>query len=408
MKLRLAPHFTACAITAQLLFTSAPEAIAQAAAGDTLKSETDAEAQVTFSKLTYTRGLVTKGKAVIINSYYLPKQTSANWTHKLSMYVYPSLNDPETYVNNMKNNLAKEGVTVETIPLKDPKLKGVSFIEKNERMIKFNTFIYHTTKDGKVLIGRHFTLRAKPEKEEPFRKLVAMSKKLWAQELIGASFPAFKFPPKAPGEATPKPPVAKAPELKFVEEKVDDITGKGELFKVNDAFATKRGSDHKVKAPFSVTLPTSKHVLILGHPQVPETVRFTLSNDKKDYLESVRFTSLSVATTAPMEARLQRANSLLEKQMVPKFMKSYKDPKIVGRYKTKVGPYDAAVTIAQMTHEDGRKFFVKFVGLLQEGKADGVAIVLMLNGSAGDPATLKDRLRNGFAQKVMHSIRFAE
>lgn len=408
MKTPLAPHIAACAITAQLLITVFPVASAQTASADAMKSEAADTAQVTFSKLTYTRALVTQGKTVIINSYFLPKQTATNWTHKLSMYVYPGINNPEVYVNNMKTNLAKEGITTEIIPVKDPKIKGISFFEKNERMIKFNTFLYYPAKDGKILLGRHFTLRAKPDKEAPFRKLVAISKKLWAQELMAASFPPFKFPPKNINKVTPEAPVAKLHELKFVEEKVDDITGKGKLFKVDAEFATNKGSNHKIPAPFSVTLPVSDHVKIMGHPQVPETVRFTLTNDNKEYLESARFTSLSVATSAPMPARLQRVNSLLEEQMVPKFTKSYKDPKIVGRYKTKVGPYDAAVTVAQMTHEDGRKFFVKFVGILQEGKSDGIAVVLMLNGSAGDPGTLEERLRNGFAQQVMHSIRFAE
>ena len=61
-----------------------------------------------------------------------------------------------------------------------------------------------------------------------------------------------------------------------------------------------------------------------------------------------------------------------------------------------------------MTHKDGRKFFVKFVGLLQEGKVDGLAIVLMINGSADERDVIKKRLDNGFAQQVLHSVRFEQ
>ena len=109
-----------------------------------------------------------------------------------------------------------------------------------------------------------------------------------------------------------------------------------------------------------------------------------------------------------MPARLQNANLLLRQQLVPKFFKGYQDQKIVGNYVTKVGPYNAAVTLASMTHKDGRKFFVKFVAILQEGKVDGLAAVLMLDGSAGEPATLQQRMTNGFSQQILHSIRFNE
>ncbi|BDS07586.1 hypothetical protein NT6N_26260 [Oceaniferula spumae] len=397
------------AFTASILGFPLTNAYSQEAPADVTKPEVTAAAEVTYTKKVFTRGLVTQGKAVMINSYFLLKQTPNNWTHMLSMYLYPKLNDPALYVKNMTANLAKEGVEAEAIPFKDTKLKGLSFFEKNERMIKFNVFIYHTTKNGKLLIGRHFTLRAQPEKEKLFRQLVALQKKEWAQELVSVNFPGFKFPPSnKPDAEVPAKEAGKLHDLKFVKETVDDARAKGKIFNVDADFALKNGSDVAIKVPFSVALPQTDFVMVLGRPKVPETVRFTLSNEKKEYLESIRFTSMTMGTQYPMDVRLQRACAMLESQMVQKFFDGYKDPKIVGRYKTKVGPYNAAVIVSQMTHQDGRKFFVKFVGLLQDGKPDGVAIVLMLNGSVGDPATMKDRLRNGFAQQVLHSIRFTK
>ncbi|MBK1831256.1 hypothetical protein JIN77_10995 [Verrucomicrobiaceae bacterium R5-34] len=403
MKLLKYPHLL---VSSALMLASPHVILAQAPAAAPVKE--DQEVTLTFSKQTYTRGMVTQGKTVLINSYYLPKQTPTTWTHKVSMYVYPGIHDAAQYVNNMKANLAKEGVSAEIIPIKDPKLSGISYYEKNERMIKFNTFVYYPAKNGKALLARHFTLRAKPEKEEPFRKLVTLSKKHWNQELMAANYPGFKFPPQQGGPASPKAEPKKLPPLRTIEEKVDNITGKGKLVNVDASFAKSKGSDKIIAAPFSVTLPTTEHVMIMGHPQVPETVRFTLTNADKEYLQSVRFTSLAVDPTAPMNARVHRAVTLLEKQMVPKFFQGYQDAKIIGRYQTKVGPYHAGIIVTQMAHQDGRKFFVKFAGILQEGKAEGAAAVLMLNGSAGEPNSLKDRLRNGFAQQVMHSIRFAK
>lgn len=364
-----------------------------------------AEPSVTFSKLTYTRGRVTKGAVVMINDYFLPKQTPNNWTHKVSMYLYPKHNDPQLYVKNMTANLAKGGINAEPIALENDKLAGLTFFEKTEHMIKFNVFIYHTTKSGKLLIGRHFTLRAKPEKEKPFRTLVAIQKKSWGKELISTQFPGFKFPPSEP---KPDAPQAGLPELKFMKETVTDSRAKGHLVKIDEAFALKNGSEKKIKAPFSIALPQTNNVILVGNPKVPETVQITLLDKDKKYLEGIRFTDLSMDTSDPMSVRLQKTNIIIRQQLVPNFFKDYKDAKVVGNYTTKVGPYDASVTIGQRTEEDGDKSYVKFVGLLQEGKVNGLAVVLMVNGSAFEQDEVRKRLSDGFAQQVLHSIRFVQ
>lgn len=410
MKPSIIQRISAYALVACFLATTAPETNAQnsAPAADSVKSEL---AQVKFNKLVFTRGRVTDGKRVLINDYFLPKQGPANWTHKLTMYVYPQLNDPQLYVKNMTANLAKQGIKATALPMENPKVAAVTFFEKNERMIKYNVFIYHTTKSGKILVGRHFTLRAKPGKEKPFRTLVAVQRTEWGNELLNAQFPGFKFPPKAPKTPQAAPGKAadtKLPVLKYRAETVDNSRVNGTVIKIDDDFALKQDSKKVIKAPFSVALPQTEYVMTLANPKVPETVRFTLSNKNKDYLESIRFTGLTIGTNIPMAERLQRACALLETQMVPKFLASYDDGKIVGHYKTKVGAYDASITIARMTHKDGRKFFVKFVGLLQEGKVDGLAIVLMINGSADERDVIKKRLDNGFAQQVLHSVRFEQ
>jgi len=389
-----------------LVLATAPLSKAQGVKEEPAKPTVAAdEPSITFSKLNFTRGRVTKGEIVIINDYFLPKQGPNNWTHKVSMYIYPKLNDPQLYVKNMTANLAKDGITVEPIVVENPKIAGLTFLEKTEHMIKFNVFIYHATKSGKILVGRHFTLRAKPTKEKPFRTLVAMQKAAWSKELINVKFPQFKFPP-----SEPKAPVAapKLPALKFMQETVDDARKAGHMIKVDQEFALQQGSEKKIKAPFSIALPQTENVLTLANPKIPETLRLTLMGKDKKYLESIRFTGITIGTEDPMDVRLKKTCALLAGHMAPSFFKSYDNGRIVGNYKTKIGPHHASVTIARMTHKDGRDFYVKFVGLLQEGKVDGFAAVLMINGSAFEKAELKKRLDNGFAQQVLHSIRFAQ
>lgn len=381
---------------------SMPVAAAQAAAPE---PAAQGAAQVKFGKLTFTRGRVAKGKLVILNDYFLPKQGPKNWTHKLSMYVYPKLNDPELYVKNMTANLAKEGIKATPLKTKSPRVSALTYYEKTEHMIKYNVFAFHTTKSGKTLIGRQFTLRAKPEKEKPFRTLVAVQRDTWGNELVSAQFPGFKFPPKS-AEPTADGANKDLPVLKPMVEKVDDIRGSGHVVRIDAAFALKQGSDKKIKAPFSIALPQTEHVLTLANPKVPETVRFTLTNDQKEYLESIRFTGLTIGTADPMQVRLQKAVALVNRQTVPKFFNGYEGGKVVGTYRTQIGPNQAGVILARMNHKDGRKFFVKFVALLPEGKPHGLLVVLLVNGSVGEKAEVKQKLGNGFGQKVLHSVRF--
>lgn len=319
------------------------------------------------------------------------------------MFIYPGTNDARARVNAMAENLKKQGMSYEVMPMKNDQTAAISFVQSNEQVVEFNLFFFHTTHDGKTLIGRQFVTRTTPDKKASMLDMADKSKSVWLKQLIGAQFPAFTFP-KAPSPTAPT-----LTDLRAVEEKVDDMRHKGKLIVVDKAYLRKQGSDEAPDAPFSIVLPKAaadQGIFITGKPKVPEIIRVSLATKDKKLMENIRFTSLKVGVKDSSKLRVQKALAMIESQMVPKFFNGYVGGKIVDRYQTKVGPYDAGVLLGQMSGKDDKKYFVKFVAIIQPGKADGLVAVMMLDPSTGDPQKLQQRLNNGYVQQVLHTLRF--
>ncbi|MGJ8654852.1 MAG: hypothetical protein ACSHX6_00270 [Akkermansiaceae bacterium] len=206
----------------------------------------------------------------------------------------------------------------------------------------------------------------------------------------------------------PTPATAPITPLPFLPEKVTDTFGKGKAWIIDDEFAKKHKAPPLDHAPFTVTLMPSELGKFYYHPrpEVPELVRFTLGTEDKKIAESIRFTTLTMPTNLPQDVRLAQSATLMETQLVPQFAKGQKDITIGKRYKTKVGPYDAAVLLGKLTKQDDSILFMKVVAILRKNNPQGLIAVMFLDPAQGKPDDVKRRLADGDVQQVLHSLRF--
>ena len=210
-----------------------------------------------------------------------------------------------------------------------------------------------------------------------------------------------------PAPAKPSEPAKLAP-LQFIPEKVTDTFQKGKTWVINEKFAAAHKAEPIDHAPFVVSVMPSKEgkLMYLTRPKVSELIRFSFTTKDKKLAESIRFTTLNMPTTMPMDVRLAKSAELLEKQLFPNFATGQKNLAIGKKYKTKVGPYNAAVVLGKLTTKDGSTLFMKAVAILRQNNRQGLIAVMFLDPSSGKKEDLKQRLANGDAQQLLHSVRF--
>jgi len=196
--------------------------------------------------------------------------------------------------------------------------------------------------------------------------------------------------------------------LKFVKEEVTDIFQKGKTWIIDEQFALKHKSKPIDHAPFALSLmPTSEgKIFYKTRPEVAELIRISLQTPDKKLAESIRFTTITITDTVNMDARLSKAAEIMQKQIVPGFAKGQKDFTVNQIYKTKVGPYDAAAVLGKITLKDDSTLFIKTVSILREKNTKGLIAIMLLDPSTGKKEQLMTRLKNGYMQQVLHSMRF--
>ncbi len=401
----LSCHLRALVIQVMLGFTGALLVAAQtpAAPEKVTDQERPTTPSVTFTGSKFTLGYAGRGENVIVNEYYLPKQGPKNWSHLVAMHIYPEANDAKAQAN-MAANMKKRGLSHEIVPVKVPNATAIVFTASNKSIAEYNMFFFHLTKDGKTLIGRQFATRATLDKKDAMLAVAKKAQSAWLGQLISAKFPNFTLPKKT--AAAPAPDLSN---LKFVAEKVKDVRHTGKLIVVDQAYLKKQGADEALPAPFSIVIPKglgTNKIYITGKPKVPELIRVSLATKDKQFLESIRFAGLKIPPEQPQKQRIISALTLIEQQTVPKFFKGYVGGKVGGQYMTKVGPYDAGVLLAQMSTKEGKKLYVKFVAILEKGHGEGLMAVMMLEPSTNTVEETQERLRNGVAQQVLHTLRF--
>ncbi len=296
----------------------------------------------------------------------------------------------------------KSGVETEVGRLSTPRIVSFYTYEKKPKYHAFRIYCLTQGANGKGAIVRTFSSRNLPKNEAAFRAQTDKVKEAILSKLALAKFPKFSL--KMPASSNTE----KLPVLDIITEKVTDIQGKGQVFTIDEAFAVKNGAKPGGHRPFTVVTPSTKtgKIFMQARPKLKDMVRFTLVGEENKMLESIRFTGVSINKDAPIEKRLQRAAALIEAKMVPAFMAAHKDGKIGMRYRTKVGPYNAACLLGRFTASDGTMFFIKFVAILPENEAAGLVAVMLLNPTGDDPMNIKTRLQNGVVQQILHSVRF--
>lgn len=351
----------------------------------------------------YTLGEVKRTKATAQNTYFQAKDSPKAWVQKLNVTLHPGQSDIRKARDLMIGFYRKQNHETEVGKLDTPRIVSFFAYEKHPNVHIFNVHTITNGANGKGVVVRTFSSKNLPKNEADFRARIEKVKEAYLSKLALAKFPRFVLG---------KPPAEQpAPKLKAIGEKVTDIRGKGQEFTIDDAFAKANGAAPGGHRPFTVNVPKSElgTMAMQARPKVKEVVRFSLvDRGGKKLLESIRFTGMTSPAGVPMEQRLAHMAALVEKQMVPAFFKGHKDGRIGMRYRTKVGPYDAACLLGRMTAADGTMFYVKFVAIVPGNGPRGIVAVMLLNPTGDNPGNIKKRLQDGFAQQVLHSLRFKE
>ncbi len=263
--------------------------------------------------------------------------------------------------------------------------------------------IWHLVKpDPKfpAILVTQFSLRASgPDARSKLSALLNERLKVWSAGMLKGKFPA--------------------PVLPFKKETVGDHSAAGGLVKVEgfkagafynvDAnFAKKLGGSNPPPAPFKVTVPLKykKSVVINGAPNVPEIAVFAITDEHKQIIESVHYTTFRRAKNEEIVGKLPFFAALIEVQLAIPAVKP-KGGRAIDRYRTKIGGMDAAVVLTEIKRPDGSSFFQKFIALPQPGEEQGLIIIGKVDTSKSpDVKTANDLTSKGFAAQVLHSTEF--
>lgn len=352
----------------------------------------------------YTLGDVVRNKSSAHNKYYTPGERPKSWYQHISISIYPGQTDIRKVMEAMLGIYKKGNHEIEVGKLSTPRIVSFYAYEKSAIHHQFNIHCLHNGTNGKGVVVRSYSIKSEPKDEAAFRARTANAKKAYLSKLASIKLPKFTL------KELSKPAPAqdnKLPALNSIIEKVTDIQGKGKQLSVDEEFAKKNGAKPGGHRSFSIVVPDSElgKAMINARPKIKDMVRLTLVGKGDKMLESIRFTGITIGTNDPMPKRLQRAASLVEKQMVPKFFAGRKNAKIGMRYRTKVGPYEAACLLGRFTAEDGTMLYIKFVAILDEKNPAGTLAIMLLNPTGDKPLNIKKRLQDGFAQRVLHSVR---
>ena len=64
--------------------------------------------EIEFAGAKFIRRTVKVGETAFANSYFLPKQNPTDWSHRITMLVYPNFNDATKHVNSIVKLLKKK------------------------------------------------------------------------------------------------------------------------------------------------------------------------------------------------------------------------------------------------------------------------------------------------------------
>lgn len=405
MKTTCVSRFLAFCLVSAAASISAQEPVAPPKpVGDAAKPSVD------FLGKTYTYGKMRKGKTSMTNMYFLAGQGANNWTSRVMQHFYLNRGTAEERAKRLVAFLKEKGHDAELATDQPEGTAGVYIFEVQPKVVIFTALTFQETKNKKGLIAKEYNLNGPPDMKEKLRALSEKHKKGMLAKLVATQFPRLIFPKKKIDPKASAVPT-ELPVLKLVPEKVTDIQGKGKKVTIDEAFAKKNGAEPGGHVPFTLELPRAKagqKVLAIARPKVPELVRYTLVEGEKTMKQSIRFARLKMGAEEPMEKRLQRSAALLESGMVPKFFAGHQSGKIGQRYRTKVGPYDAACLLGMLTSKDGAPMYIKFVAILPEGKPEGLVAVMVLNPKGDKPEEVKKELSDGFVQQILHSVRLKE
>ncbi|MFK7911558.1 MAG: hypothetical protein AB8F34_13305 [Akkermansiaceae bacterium] len=359
-----------------------------------------------FYGKTYVLGYVARNKASAYNTYYTKGSSPKSWIQRVGIAITPGQSDINKSMQAMMGFYKKGKQETEVGKLSTPRIVSFYAYEKHPEYHQFNIHCLHNGANGKGVVIRTYSIKNLPKNEKNFRATTARLKEAYLSKLAMLKLPKFTLKDAAkPAPAEP----SKLPALETITEKVTDIRDTGKLHTIDDAFAKKNGAEPGRQRAFTIAVPKEYEgrVIMQTRPKVKEAIRFTQAIQNKLH-ESARLTGLTIPVGKPMEHRLQTAAALIEKQSVPAFFKGKKDGKIGMRYRTKVGPYAAACLLGRFTAEDGTIFYIKFVAILEEKNPQGLLAVMLLNPTGDQPLNIKKRMQDGFAQQVLHSIRFVE
>lgn len=356
----------------------------------------------------YTLGEASRSKGGAKNIYYLAGDSPKRWIQRISYSLHPGQKDINKAMQAMIDFYKKGKHETEAGRLSTPRVVSFYAYERHPEFHQFSIHCLHHGANGKGVIVRTYNIKNLPKNEQAFRAQIRKAREGYLSKLASAKFPRFVLAKPAAPAMPASPANGKPPALRTIVEKVNDIQGKGKFYTIDEAFATNNGAKGGDHRPFTVVIPPSKlgKAIPGARPDVVDIARFSLVSEDGKLLESIRFFSLNSIPNVAMDKRLERIAATIEAKMVSKFFSAHKEGKIGMRYRTKVGPYDAACLLGRMTASDGTMLYIKFVALLAENEKQGIGAVMLLNPTGDKPENVKNRLQNGFAQQVLHSVLF--
>ncbi len=263
--------------------------------------------------------------------------------------------------------------------------------------------IWHLVKPNPkfpTIFATQFSLSASgPEARGKLKALLKERLEVWSAGMIKGKFPMplLPFKKETIGDHSVAGGLVKVEGLKV-----------GTLFKVDAAFAKKLGAPNPPPAPFNVTVPLKykKSVVINGAPNIPEIAVFAITDEKKEIIESVHYTTFRRTKNEGIVEKLPFFAALVEVQLAIPAVKP-KGGRAIDRYRTKIGGLDAAVVLTEIKRPDGSSFFQKFITLPQPEAEQGLIVVTKVDTSKSpDIKTPADLASKGFAAQVLHSTGF--
>jgi len=224
----------------------------------------------------------------------------------------------------------------------------------------------------------------------------------------------------APAESPSAQPVQseKSKELPFVEEKVGDIKAPGlevqglrvgKKLTFDADWAKEHGAP--LARPFELTVPQGDSVFLAFYNKEEgrgELANIQFATEDKKLKENVRITPLKLPTEPPAEQRLKMLAQLLISQGVPQATAGWEKGEAKSVYRTKVGDYDAVVVHGFLQDPKRGGYFFKLVGVIEEGKSDGLMAFAMIDPNHSEVESPGDLGSKGQALKVIHSIEFLD